>query len=545
MVNPASPTPFQRSTSQSYPTSSSTSLFISLLSHSLISISLLVYINASTSFLLTQCLSVSPSRTGSWTARLLFADEITALTVYLPAGAAADRWGVKGVAILGHGVAAVGLIAYANAPSLGWLIVARVLFALGAGSLVTTLSSMLSAVSASSSTSVAASSPRCPARPVPDEETPLLQNGDGVDLAGAGASPASKRAGRLAGMMGFASGLGALLAVFGFLRLPPLLSHILSPTATPSPRTESLALILTFYVVAACAFLEALLLASLLPATPSRAPRPDAERKSARDRVGESVKGLFEGFKLAWEEGEVGLGYLSSFASRAQAVIVTAYIPLLVTRYLASHDLCSTTSPSSPSTSSSCPKAYILSSILTGTIQLLSLLLSPLIGYLSTCPLFLRSSPSSSSSSSRTPSLPLTLCLTFTLGAFALALFSHLPHDGDPRPPQSWVWISILGIGIAQAAGVVLSLALVTDGGVRLAERRLQEEEGEGGEGGKKEVAGRLGGSYALSGGLGILLVGSTAGWIFDRWWSGAPFALMAVLDGIVALAAGVVWLRG
>jgi hypothetical protein len=139
-------------------------------------------------------------------------------------------------------------------------------------------------------------------------------------------------------------------------------------------------------------------------------------------------------------------------------------------------------------------------------------------------------------------------------------------------------WVYVVGLGVAQAAGVVLSLSLVTSGSGTLA-----AEEG-------KEVGGTLAGSYALSGGalsaffpsfrqsdanspsfstlqflslhhlplalllyslcssfhrtgLGILIIGGSAGFLFDKF-AGAPFLLMAVVDGFVALSSAVLWYR-
>ncbi|BGP20117.1 hypothetical protein JCM10213v2_008252 [Rhodosporidiobolus nylandii] len=491
--------------------STPTSSLVALLSHSALSISYLVFINAASPFVLSTLLSVPPDRTGALTGRLLLADEMTAMAVYLPAGAAADKWGVKRAALAGHVVAAGALVAYVNQSTVGGLIAARAVFAVGAGTLVTTLSSMLSVVSSClpSSFSPSGRPSGCPRSRPPaqaaDEQTSLLADeaADGYPV----------------------------VDVFGFLRLPTLLSRDL-PHVFPSLSSSALAelsLKYAFYTVALLALAETALLGCLLP-TPARRREREERVKSVAQRVGDSVKGLFEGFRLAKVEGEVALGYLSSFASRAQAVIVTAYIPLLVNRYLSSHDLCSPSAASllSSTAGQSCRQAYILSSILTGSIQLLSLLLSPVIGYLSTCPL---ACPSSSPRSA--PAL--ALFLSFALGALSFAGFASLP-DGDPRAPVAWAYV--VGIGAAQAAGVVLSLALVSSGAARL--KQLARSEGKEEEG----MEGRLGGSYALSGGLGILLLAPPAGWLFDRVSLGAPFALMGVVELFVAGAAGVVWWR-
>ncbi|GAA5821003.1 hypothetical protein JCM11251_001915 [Rhodosporidiobolus azoricus] len=521
------------------------SALTALLSHSLLAISFLVWINSSSPFVLSTLLGVPSKYTGSHTSRLLLADELTALAVYLPVGALSDKVGVRSVAVGGHAVVAVALVCYAHAPTFAWLVAVRVLFAIGAGTLVTTMSAMLSAVTASVSTGSAPDPPtssRCPYRPeeAVNEQTSLLGEEEPPQTADAKKHPA---AGRLAGLMGFASGTGALLAA-----LSRLLANHHSFTAPPAGGTaDACALVLTFYTVAAIALAESILLAVLLP---SRRPRrtqhdePSLVREGRALRARKALAGLFEGFRMAARSGEVALGYLSSFASRAQAVIVTAYIPLLVNRYLSSHDLCDSPSLLSSSAAPSCRRAYILSSIVTGSIQLISLLFCPLIGYLSTCPVSFFRRSSTSSSSSSTPATAAknpqaaTLTLSFLIGSLSFLGFSLLPQGGDPRAPVSWIYV--VGMGTAQAAGVVLSLALVTTGRASLAEKTRGEE----GEDGEKEIAGALSGSYALSGGLGILIVGGSAGWAFDRWWTGAPFVIMAVVDGLVALGSTVLWLR-
>ncbi|GAA6008354.1 hypothetical protein JCM10207_000097 [Rhodosporidiobolus poonsookiae] len=535
------------------------SSLVALLSNSLLSIASLVFINAATPFVLSLLLGIPSSRTGTVTGQGLLADELTALLAYLPAGKAADRWGVKCVAVFGHAVIAGALVLYVQARSVGELIAVRMLFAIGASSVVTTLSGLLTLFTSSSAHERVPLAPEALEEPIfdqdssgnsdaerddrgeADEETALL----GGSRGGRTAEREEKKGsvGQLAGLMGFASGLGALLAVFGFLRLPTFFARHSSASPIGEPpagdaETAQQALRYTFYVVAAVAAAESVLLALLLPASQrDAAPKPTASdgcgdapqatrrRNSAGEvgkKVGRSVAGLFEGFRLATKSGEVTLGFLSSFASRAGAVIVTAYIPNFVNRYLTEHDLCDVPSAlllSATSPAQSCRRAYLLSSALTGVVQLLSLLLSPLVGYLSASPTLC---------SARNPRAAV-LALSFLLGAASLAGFGALD---DPTRGVAWAWAA--GMGVAQAAGLVLSLALVTTG------RHALEVKGEVKPGG--EAVGALSGAYAMSGGLGILLVGSSAGWLFDLD-SGAPFYLMAGVDCVVALGSAVVWL--
>lgn len=136
----------------------------------------------------------------------------------------------------------------------------------------------------------------------------------------------------------------------------------------------------------------------------------------------------------------------------------------------------------------SCRRAYILASALTGSVQLLSLVLSPLIGY-----------AASSSTGSRKTRHPQAALLggASLLGAVAFVGYSALPNDGDPRSGLTWLYA--VGVGLAQAAGVVLSLALVTTGRGMVTARRSDHgsRTAEGG----REIAGTLSGAYGFSGG--------------------------------------------
>ncbi|GAA5901296.1 uncharacterized protein JCM6883_000168 [Sporobolomyces salmoneus] len=477
------------------------------LSTAAFSISLLVFISAATPFLLTSLLDVPANRTGDITGTLILADELTALGLYLPVGGLCDRFGVKYVASGGYLVVSIALVFYVQCRKVWELVLVRILFAAGAASLVATISAILSSLSAipqprniTPRTSFSETS-----EPI-SERTPL-SNDRARDL-----SP--NRSGRLAGMLGFSSGLGALLAVFGFLRLPNLLSRYL---ISDSPDPLARALMITFYLVAALSFLEGVFVFCALPGRSGPLSREveGSTDKGFRKVTERLAKRLGMGFVIAKGNRDVSLALLTSFATRAQAVIVTAIIPLLVNRYFLNNDLCP--SPSSeipgPPNKHSCREAYVLASILTGIVQLVTLLLSPLVGLIA--------SSSFLSRVSRHPQAAV-LASSFLLGSCACAGFASLPN-GDPR--LHLVWLYAIGLGIAQAAGTVVSLALVTKG-----RGTIVANEG-------KEVGGSLSSAYSFSGGLGILLIGSTGGMLFDRLNSGAPFLLLGIVNLLVAIS--------
>ncbi|GAA5850443.1 hypothetical protein JCM9279_001418 [Rhodotorula babjevae] len=446
------------------------SALVALISNSALVVCWLVLINAVSPFVLSSLLNVPAARAGAITGRLLAADELTALALYLPAGALGDRLGVKWVAVFGHAVVGCAFVAYASARSVGELVAARVLFAVGGGSLVTTMSSMMATMSAVPDECAASDEPE----DEPAERRRLISSSARRGSTVSTASLRRHEPARLAGVLGFSSGLGALIAVFGFLRLPTFLASL--AVDPDSPSTLEQALRQTLYLAAGLAVLEGILLAALLPGAGPRSS--------------------------------------GSSASRAQAIVVTAYIPLLVNRFFLDHDLCDSSTLAS-STHDSCRGAYVRSSILTGVVQLLALLLSPLVGLVSSSTRLSTSNPQA-----------LALALAFFVGAASFVGFSLL---SDPRAPVSWLYV--VGLGVAQAAGVVLSLALVTTG-----RGTVVAKEG-------REVAGALSGAYGLSGGLGILAVGSGAGFLFDRL-PGAPFLAVGAVDALVAVGAVALWLR-
>lgn len=177
-------------------------------------------------------------------------------------------------------------------------------------------------------------------------------------------------------------------------------------------------------------------------------------------------------------------------------MIVTAFIPLLVNhvrlcsshgtkikietdpsarrlQYFVTHNLCNEPNPfADPSLPApkSCHAAFITSSILTGVVQLVSLLSSPLIGYLSS-----RVSQS------------LVLGLTSIVGTASFSGFAYLPRGGDPR--SGIVWLYAVGMGISQIGGIVISLALVAKG-----RGKIVAIEG-------REVGGVLSAAYSFFGG--------------------------------------------
>lgn len=103
-----------------------------LLGISLFSISFLVFLNSSVSFVVTDLIGQKKG-VGDVVGTLGFADEIVALIACPIWGLLSDRLGVKWVAAIGYGIIGVSLLAFVQATNVyPQLLLARILFAVGA-----------------------------------------------------------------------------------------------------------------------------------------------------------------------------------------------------------------------------------------------------------------------------------------------------------------------------------------------------------------------------------------------------------------------------
>ena len=187
---------------------------ISLLLSALLSITWLVALNTLQPSVLNELHVEKP---GGITGTLTLADELVALTTYFAWGLLADRKGVRWIAVAGHLICSAALLAYPRVRAVyPALLLTRMLFAVGphsttpfaapslpsaveqvgASALVTSLSAALSGMSAL---------PSSVALPPPSSAS----SGDGEEDGQLTEPPPSSR---FAGLLGFATGLGALLA---------------------------------------------------------------------------------------------------------------------------------------------------------------------------------------------------------------------------------------------------------------------------------------------------------------------------------------------
>ncbi|KAI0476810.1 hypothetical protein F4859DRAFT_64215 [Xylaria cf. heliscus] len=114
-----------------------------LLGISLFSISFLVFLNSAVSFVITDLLGVKKG-VGDIVGTLGFADELVALVACPLWGLLSDRLGVRWVAVLGYAVIAASLVVFVQCRSVyPALILARVMFAVGATAAATMVTAVL------------------------------------------------------------------------------------------------------------------------------------------------------------------------------------------------------------------------------------------------------------------------------------------------------------------------------------------------------------------------------------------------------------------
>ncbi|KAI1170722.1 hypothetical protein F4777DRAFT_568129 [Nemania sp. FL0916] len=122
-----------------------------LLGISLFSISFLVFLNSAVSFVVTDLLGVKHG-VGDVAGTLGFADELVALVACPLWGLLSDRVGVRNVAVLGYAVIALSLVVFVQCRSVyPALVLARILFAVGATAAATMVTAALPVLTGDSS----------------------------------------------------------------------------------------------------------------------------------------------------------------------------------------------------------------------------------------------------------------------------------------------------------------------------------------------------------------------------------------------------------
>jgi len=518
---------------------------------SLFSISFLVFLNATLSFVLTDLLH-KRSQLGDIVGTLGFVDELVAIIAAPFWGAVSDgRLGTRGVVVLCYWIVAGSLVLFVNVPTVyPGLLLARMVFSIGAAGVATMVSAILPEMTAVDD----APAPRKIIITPPSESSraPIVRE--------AGTSPVQS-SGKLAGLVGLFTGCGALLALLVFLRLPTRFAEYGPEEAV---RRAFYTVAVTAAVVGIWCFFglpghgklagrrsfrrrmydarvwvwtriwggsrEALpSLLSPPSSSPSTSPTPDPTQPPRSTLRCGGLRSLKIAFKAGLTDSRLSLSYLAGFVARATSVGISLFIPLFVNAYFIRHDLCPPSAPSSP-TPETCKQAYTLAAKLTGTTQLTALLLAPVFGFWT--------DHAAASDRRNTP-----LVVSALLGVVGFTGFGTLMSPEPRENPMVWIYAVLMGA--AQIGGIVCSLGLLA---YAVSSSHSGGEDGEeqqpllSGAGTPKirdrqYVKGGIAGVYSLSGGVGILALTKLGGWGFDGIGSGWPFWLLAGFEGVLVLA--------
>jgi MFS family permease len=419
----------------------------------LLTISFFVFINSTQGFVLKEILKVPVDSLGEYSGNLVFYDELLSIIAVVVWGILSDRIGKYFVFGSGLTFISASLFAYTFAINLyPQMLSLRLLFAVGGAA----CSAMMTAVLA--------------------------------DIV------IERDKGKFAGLVGLTSGLGALLGVFVFLRLPP-----------------TLGLQYSYFVVAGIALVSASLFL-VVPLTAKISSGEELESGNDEEAEGgfvatQNKANPFQSAKagiLAAKNPNILLGYISSFLARGDSVSITLFIPLWVYKYYLEQGLCdSTNSLAVNELVQSCRPAYLRASVMSGVAQVFALFGAPLFGYLS--------------DRMYRPATVLIASIFAGVGYFLLAF------SGNPSNAINFVYLSFIGIG--EIGLIVTSLGLVTHSSI------------------PKDSRGSVAGIASFFGAFGILLCTRLGGYLFDNWWTGGPFFLLGIIHtiflmlGIVVIA--------
>ncbi len=287
------------------------------------SIAFLVFLNAEQTFVLTDLLKISDG-IGAKAGDLGFVDELVTIALSPLYGALSDKIGTKVITTWGYLVIGVSLIAFVQArvvyPD---LLLLRALFAVGASACAAMVTTILS------------------------------------HMGSAGVN--KKYYGRLAGLVGFSTGLGALASVAILLPLPALLNK--------KGNSMEYSIQLAFYIVGAIALFLSVFIYLGLRQESGKSITNLFKYRIEEERTPSYLKILRLGI-LAAKDTEISIAYIGGFVARSSSVAVSFLIPLYVNQYFIAHRLCTIDShdPNSE-TKASCPEAYKTAAILSGLAE--------------------------------------------------------------------------------------------------------------------------------------------------------------------------------
>ncbi|KAH8815796.1 MFS transporter-like protein [Xylogone sp. PMI_703] len=557
----------------------------------LFSISFLVFLNSSVSFVITDLIGVKDG-VGDLVGTLGFVDELVALVACPFWGILSDRFGVRNVCAIGYAIVGISLILFVQADDVyPQLLLARVLFSIGGAATATMVTAILPSMTGNKTKTTIEDDPAETNSAVPEylrdqlrrsisdslnseateatevTVTPSNYNGNPRDDSKPEINITGSSPPRLAGLVGLFTGCGALVALTLFLPLPAQFSQV-------KGITQGQAVADSFYVVGSISILVALFCyfglgglrgeenkgLGLLLGAPSINPGNQVSSPTSDNNEEDSLpkdeflpywRLLFDSTLLGFRDAQIGLGYLGGFVARASSVGISLFIPLYINAYFIQNGFCKgSPNDPSPELKKECRAAYILSAELTGISQLIALLCAPIYGYFS--------------DRYRRFNVPLLVSSMFgIIGYIAFArLRSPEFKDVNGRGGGPAVFLIVASIGISQIGAIVCSLGLLgrgvlgEEGGYNLSSQLQAGQTVQGiapsepaetapligtplvtkDNNSRDHLKGSIAGVYSLTGGAAILLLTKLGGYLFDTLSPAAPFYMMAIFNTILLL---------
>ncbi|KAI8146165.1 major facilitator superfamily domain-containing protein, partial [Fennellomyces sp. T-0311] len=285
-----------------------------------------------------------------------------------------------------------------------------------------------------------------------------------------------ERSGLVAGLIGTASGLGAVFAAFVLFRVPIYMVHLGDNAYDPNLVVYSHA------TIGAVTIAIAIILYFLLPKN---------KLPTIRRTIGYMSgiwKNLYYGV-IAAKDPHIALGYISSFFARADEVVITHFISIWMQKWYIEEGMCRV--------GSFCPYATATTATMTGTAQSVALVIAPFFGIASEYDRMLALVAAGA--------IGVSGCLPF---AFSI----------DPTSTRNIAFVILLAMG--QYGMIVSGMAMIARNHV------------------PAEYRGGVAGMYSFCGVIGIIVVSKVGGVLFDTWMKGAPFLLLGIGHGLIALLA-------
>lgn len=277
---------------------------------------------------------------------------------------------------------------------------------------------------------------------------------------------------KVAGFTGTAAGLGALLAVRVFTRLPIMFTE----GCLKWLHVKRADIVLTFSTTAVCMGLAALAAAAFM-ASPQLQPRTAMPWK-ARLRTG----------ILATRQPLVALAYLSGFVARADSIALSLFVGPWVDNYMTKTGRCP---PGHQIGLVRCEPAKRLTSNLMSASHSATLLGAPFAGILAD-----RMGPVAA------------VAVPALLGVLS---FGMLFLASTPTSPM--VYGAMFACGLADIGMIISSMALISSQS-------------------SPAQRGALAGVYSLFGAVGIIVTSKLGGLLFDHYRETAPFSIVTVASG-------------